>query len=436
MVSYIVRTARHAACFLALPRLIVCKTTPTGWLFVVLGGLVGAPGCNALLGADAPIVLDASSDGSMQDAGTEAQAAIYVDISAGQDPGAGDEPCAVIDTVNGKLLVATRNDSDMASPVAIPGLFRCSLDGTNCKYSDISPNGGQASGENPSAAVDTTNVRLLVVTRDPNVAGPALSHCMLDGTSCTYQDLDAGGGPGNTATGITAIDGTNQKLLVSTSQPDAAGMFICDLGGSNCVWYALPAGPGNATFLGVDSVNAKFLVLYDSQRLIRCDLDATSCVSADLSLLVSSQAPSVFAAIDAVNGRLLLAFNASNGTPMLRLCASDATGCTTVDISAGGGAGSGAVAAVLTDTMGHLLVVTEVAVPNTMTNSMRLGLLECALDGSNCINTDISTGVVAPYGFFNGVSAVVDESNRTLLVVAASAGTNVVNALGLYVIGL
>ncbi|HEY3233648.1 MAG TPA: hypothetical protein VGJ84_02960 [Polyangiaceae bacterium] len=81
------------------------------------------------------------------------------------------DPSAVIDTMNGELLVVTLDRANSYKPA----LFRCNLDGTACTYTDISGGQGADSGWQPSAVIDTTNAKLLVST--PNGANsykPAL----------------------------------------------------------------------------------------------------------------------------------------------------------------------------------------------------------------------------------------------------------------------
>jgi hypothetical protein len=85
-------------------------------------------------------------------------------------------------------------------------LFRCSLDGSGCAYSDISA--GHRPESFATALVDATGGRLLVF--DAMFLGttqthPAIEQCNLDGTACGYTDLFVG-------TGAT-IQGRSQGLL-------------------------------------------------------------------------------------------------------------------------------------------------------------------------------------------------------------------------------
>src|SRR5262249_33036462 len=95
----------------------------------------------------------------------------YNDISARQPRGSGLHPSALVETVNGKLLVVTEDGANLSKPA----LFQCNLDGTGCTYADISAGEGAKSGLNPSAVLDPSNSRLLVVTDNlANSSKPAL----------------------------------------------------------------------------------------------------------------------------------------------------------------------------------------------------------------------------------------------------------------------
>jgi hypothetical protein len=62
----------------------------------------------------------------------EPRCVTYADIWAGQGMNSGNNPSAVIDTTNGKLLVATWNGANAGSPA----LFRCNLEGPGARRRD------------------------------------------------------------------------------------------------------------------------------------------------------------------------------------------------------------------------------------------------------------------------------------------------------------
>ncbi|TGM01933.1 fibronectin type III domain-containing protein [Leptospira jelokensis] len=95
----------------------------------------------------------------------------HTDISAGQGENSGPEPSIALDHVNGKLLVVTNN----AVTNLKPSLFRCNLDGTNCTHANISAGQGNSSGTEPTLMLDQINGKILVVTRnDSNSSKPSL----------------------------------------------------------------------------------------------------------------------------------------------------------------------------------------------------------------------------------------------------------------------
>jgi hypothetical protein len=158
---------------------------------------------------------------------------------------------AVIDTINGKLLIATttyeyptsREDYIEEHIAGVPemplhellhevALFRCNLDGTGCTHSVIS----QDYTDNPLALIDATHAELLVVTvmdpyprRGPSELG--LFRCSLDGTACKHADITLGqrlNQPGKGAVSM-ALDTVHAKLLVvATTYPRKLELFsVC-----------------------------------------------------------------------------------------------------------------------------------------------------------------------------------------------------------------
>jgi hypothetical protein len=242
----------------------------------------------------------------------------HTDISAGQGAGSGWDPSAVIDSVNNKLLVVTRNKVAFS---ARPSLFRCALDGTGCTHTDISAGQGANSGWDPSAVIDSVNNKLLVVTlNNANSNKPSLFRCALDGTGCTHTDISAGQGAGSGLGPSAVIDSVNSKLLVVTRNNANSGkpsLFRCALDGTGCTHTDISAGQG--TYSGswpsavIDSVNSKLLVVTlngansSKPSLFRCALDGTGCRHTDISAdqgAGSGWDPS--AVIDSVNNKLLV----------------------------------------------------------------------------------------------------------------------------------
>jgi hypothetical protein len=237
----------------------------------------------------------------------------FVDISANAGVNSGWGPSVAIDTANHKLLVATNDESNAGKPA----LFRCNLDGSSCARIDISATAAANSGEAPSLAIDTVNGKLLIATQDgSNGQKLALFRCNLDGTSCTYSDLSTGAtlspgtvlAPGN-ASGAgpsLAIDAANGKILIATAGEQLA-MFQCALDGTSCVYYtAFPNGPsstfamaGLSPMLRIDAAHGDVLVatVDDSGGvggwLLRCKLDLSVCSSSSLLQSNDYSTPSI-----------------------------------------------------------------------------------------------------------------------------------------------
>lgn len=306
----------------------------------------------------------------------DGSACTFTNISAGQGTSSGQEPALVIDTVNSKLLTLTRNGNidDGLS------LFRCNLDGSACTHTDISAATGQGtfSGANPAAVIDTINNRLLVVTRNAaNLSHPGLYRCNLDGTGCSHTDISAGQGPNSANFPKTLIDASNAKLLTVTqdgSNGNRPSLFRCNLDGSGCTHSDLSAGqglnPAQRPEPVLDTLNGKLLVVGRNSNtgnalsLYRCDVDGANCTHTDISTAAGQGGNSVAvpsAAIDTVGNKLLVAVRGSNfNRPDLYRCDLDGTGCTHTEISDGQGVNSGRAPSAVIDTINStFLVVTE-----------------------------------------------------------------------------
>jgi hypothetical protein len=220
-------------------------------------------------------------------------ACTHTDISAGQGIDSGFYLSAVIDAANSKLLVATDNQANSGKP----SLFRCNLDGTACTHTDISAGQGIDSGFYLSAVIDAANRKLVVVTEnDANSGKPSLFRCNLDGTACTHTDVSAGQGPYSGFSPSAVIDASNRKLLVVTENRANSfkpSLFRCNLDGTACTHTDISAGQGFGSGFHpsavIDTVNSKLLVVTENDAnsykpsLFRCNLDGTACTHTDIS---------------------------------------------------------------------------------------------------------------------------------------------------------
>jgi hypothetical protein len=353
------------------------------------------------------------------------------DISAGQGNNSGVNPSVAIDSANGKLLVATMNGANSNKPA----LFRCNLDGTSCAYTDISALQGASSGLAPTALVDATNNKLLVVTQNGGNPKPALFRCNLDGTSCSYVDISASQLADSGQELSATIDVASAKLLVAARNAQSGGgntpgLFRCDLDGANCTFTNLSTGTGHTANSGlspsvvVDTVNSKLLVVTKDTNnnskpaLFRCNLDGTSCSYTDISAgQGSSSGLGPKALVDTVNKKLLVFTNNGANSEKLALfrCELDGTSCSYFDISAGqtGTVFSDARPAATIDAAGKKLVVASLHTVD-VANDLRPGLFRCNLDGTSCTFSDISPRTTSTEV---QVAAAWNPASQTLLTV-------------------
>ncbi|MBM9548569.1 chitobiase/beta-hexosaminidase C-terminal domain-containing protein [Leptospira sp. 201903074] len=254
----------------------------------------------------------------------------HIDISAGQGSGSGGTPHAVIDPFDNKLLVVTRNNTSNSKS----SLFRCNLDGTNCSHTDISAGQGTGSGYNPYAVIDAINKKLLVITRNnANNNEPGLFRCNLDGTNCNYSNISEGQVTDPQHGSHAIVDTINKKLLVVTRNAlnnNKPSLIRCNLDGTNCTYSDISAGQGSDSGLFphvvIDMVNRKLLIVTRSipnnnnLSLFRCNLDGTNCTHSDISAGQGSYSGQYLSpVIDPFSGKLLIVTrnNANSSKPSL-----------------------------------------------------------------------------------------------------------------------
>jgi hypothetical protein len=353
----------------------------------------------------------------------------HADISAGQGAYSGMNVSALVDTTNGKLLVVTKN----AANASKPALFRCNLDGTGCTYTDISA--GQEPALDPTAVIDRMNGKLLVVAMGGTQGGPVLFRCNLDGTSCSFTDISVGQGPSSGSYPSAVIDPIEGKLLVATtnySNGSRPSLFRCNLDGTSCTHSDISAGQGADTGYApsavIDVANRKLLVATNASignrqsipALFRCNLDGTGCSYSDITAGQGSNTayyPS--AVIDTQNHKVLVVTRnyAAGERPSLFRCDLDGTNCTHADLSAGQGNGTGLDPSAVIDTVKSKLLVATTHGGNLS----KPALFQCNLDGTGCTYVDISAGQGQDSGL--NPSAVIDPIGRKVLV-ATTNGAN------------
>ncbi|MCB1193966.1 MAG: hypothetical protein H7A23_06560 [Leptospiraceae bacterium] len=193
----------------------------------------------------------------------------HTDVSSTATPsqgiGSGLYSKILLDSINSKLYIATTNDSNNKKPA----LYICNSDATNCNYYDISDGQGSNSGYYPSIAIDKVSSKILVATQnDANSGKLGLFRCSLDGLGCKYTDISAGQGVDSGQYSSMLTDPINSKIYVVTTNFENGkrlGLFRCELDGTNCKYYDISAGKGDKSgwypSMVFDDVNSKVLVV-------------------------------------------------------------------------------------------------------------------------------------------------------------------------------
>jgi hypothetical protein len=270
---------------------------------------------------------------------------------------------------------------------------------------DIGGNAGMDVLQGPQIAVDPFANKVLAVGTDWS-GRPSLRRCNLDGTSCTAALIDVGRGRNSGWFPSVAVDRTSRKLLVVTvDKPDEPSgqrpsLFRCDLDGTNCVYADVSAGrgahSGGNPFVLLDDANGKLLVFTEDMStlatisLFRCERDGTGCARVQISPPPSQTNPVSSmpnAVIDSSNAKLLVVAN-RGGKLWLYRCALDGTSCVDSDISAGRPKAAAWPRAAIDASNGKLLVVT--ADSSSAPSAPKTALYRCELDGTACTYREIA----------------------------------------------
>ncbi|MCW7468810.1 fibronectin type III domain-containing protein [Leptospira kanakyensis] len=144
----------------------------------------------------------------------------YRDIVAGH---LGYRPGLGIDPINRKLLIITANSNIK------PNLFLCDLDGINCVNKDIASGIANGSGNNLFLVMDIINSKFMVITRDETNstynARLGLLHCNTDGTNCSYKI--AGNAINKIMEPTAVIDPIHGKvIIVGSTIADTGNPFL------------------------------------------------------------------------------------------------------------------------------------------------------------------------------------------------------------------
>ncbi|MCW7491101.1 chitobiase/beta-hexosaminidase C-terminal domain-containing protein [Leptospira sp. 2 VSF19] len=349
---------------------------------------------------------------------------IYLDFAAAGQM----YPEMVIDPINKKLLILATISVQANRTGGKLNFTRCDLNGLNCSMVNISDavllTQADGSGRKPSAVVDTINAKLLIATEhDRNQKKLSLFRCDLTGNNCIHKDVSTttGQGIGSGLDPKAILDSINNKIIILTRKSgssDLLNLFRCDLDGNNCEYKDISSVQNNSSGyihnLEIDSFHKKLMILTtngtnnNKPSLNICDLDGNNCNHTDIS---SSQGTNsglnLNAKIDFKNKKLLVvATNGANSSkPSLYRCNLDGSNCNHNDLSVGQGAGSGSYPNLKIDIVNQKLLV----VTHNSSNSGKLSLFQCELDGNNCSHKNISpdpeySSMANPVSIINPIS--------------------------------
>ncbi|TGM74412.1 chitobiase, partial [Leptospira mtsangambouensis] len=369
-------------------------------------------------GSSGVSLLEASALTTSTQPGTSATGS-PVDVSAGQGTGSGYFPSAIIDRRNNKILIATSNQVNSSRL----GLFRCNLDGTNCSYHDISSNQGANSGLSPAITIDEKNQKILVVTRNgANSNKLALFRCNIDVSGCSYLDLSTGQSNESGWYPSAAIDSINDKVLIVTENrgnDTKPSLFRCDLDGTNCSHTDISAGQGNATGytpqLTIDYFNKKLMAVMRSVNKVSlryCNLDGSSCAFRDIPI---SGLENPHASIDYANNKFLIVANqTSNTKPLLIKCDRDGNNCGSVNFATSQPDKTGNYPNLLIDKVNGKLFVTAI---RKGTLAYFPNVWRCNLDGSSCTYLDFNLN----FGGDAHPRTLLDTNSGKILIITNSS---------------
>jgi hypothetical protein len=234
------------------------------------------------------------------------------DLSAGLGIDSGLFPSAASDGA-GKLLACTRNQTT-------PWLSRCSVAGTGCSGRDVSGGGpGFDAADTRSGPILSIGAGNLFVTWQTATAVQA-SHCAIDGTGCAFADIGMKSGVPAARDPRAVFDPMAQKLLAVVRNPadsDKPYVIRCSQDLASCTSSDISAGQGAGKLpaIALDSTNQKIHVVTSNNGvalLISCAADATACSALPMNPSAHDVAAASLA-IDEGSQRLIAAWNEDGG---------------------------------------------------------------------------------------------------------------------------
>ncbi|TGL37414.1 fibronectin type III domain-containing protein [Leptospira perdikensis] len=251
-----------------------------------------------------------------------------------------------------------------------------------------------------------------------------------------HTNISAAQGDYSGGLGTFVYDPINEKIIIAnfSGLPNSAkpNLYICNVDGTGCIYRDISLGvgrnmQGHRPRILLDSLNQKIIVLSpfapnysDKLGYFQCDLSGLNCVFRDISAATgrgNRSAVDASAVIDYANQKLLIVTlddSTSQGKTSLFRCNLDGLNCTQSDISSGLGNNSGYEPEITLDPYNNkILVVVRLDNMQDSANRYKIRLIRCEVDGSGCQTSDISAGssIVNSYRQIQ-----IDRINKKLLM--------------------
>lgn len=335
-------------------------------------------------------------------------------ITVGPPTNSGRDPSALIDYTNKKIIVVSQQINKL-------NLFRCNLDGSNCSFFDISPPIQIDSSFYPQVLIDPINSEIVVVAAYRVIGSTDklyMTRCKLDISSCNHTNITPQNETGGLYRANLLMDPYSGEIKVITRNGEKMFIVNCNQNGSSCPHVSFTIGNLNIGEYSaiVDSSNRKILVTFlgtSGLGLVRCNLNGTNCLYSNLGSGHIGYLPRL--ALDSINGKLLIATANNSVKPNLIRCNLDGSDCVNLNISSSLAANTGHNLFLTLDKFNSKIMIITRDETDSGFNA-RLGLLYCNLDGSNCNYKIAGLGENSLYDS----TAVLDSINGKLIIVTRS----------------
>lgn len=260
-------------------------------------------------------------------------------VSQGND--SGNHPSLIIDP-NNNILIATHNKANLGKP----SIFKCDSNGSNCNHFDVSAGQGLDSGRRPSVAIDKVANQVVIIT-----LSIALLKCDLSIANCISTNFSM-------APGQIRSDFFQPRVLYPKT--DNSIIFIndnnfaryCDGNFANCEENdTLNPNTGNYAYSNlysnrkgvVDTINSKIITSHTNLNnytpsITRWDINTANAQTPIVLSTTGQSAITTDIALDTINSKILVAssnFSIFGGRAWLFRCDLNGTNCVEKDVSGG-----------------------------------------------------------------------------------------------------